>query len=313
MLYWLRISFIIWCAELVSVPYPICFGIPECKIVSKIPHKKLDFAKLIPGNSTTYIYNDETTYYQAYRDAYYGFTWKKGGWDCMRHYEILASGCMPYFTNLALSSANTMFRLPRELITDAMYLQGVAPGRIDFTKFNSQKYYEILNKTIEYARTYLTTRSIAQYVLDIMKYSGQGKILFLGEQVQPLDYMRDTILIGLKEILSDRVIDYPRIDHIYKDYLGDTKKLYGKGFSCTKIIVDDFSIDRSNIEARIRNKEFELIIYGYVHHGRSFYETVLQNYPVGKIAYICGEDAHQCEYVNLPNFFLREYESYTVK
>jgi hypothetical protein len=25
---------------------------------------------------------------------------KKGGWDCLRHYEIIGNGCMPYFENI---------------------------------------------------------------------------------------------------------------------------------------------------------------------------------------------------------------------
>src|SRR3990167_7880845 len=129
---------IVLCAK----PFPICFGIPESKIVATVPKKTRAFAKLIPGNTATYIYDDERSYYQGYQESYYGFTWKKGGWDCMRHYEILASGCIPYFPDLKLSNLKTMFRLPRELITEAMRLKGVSHGQIDFTKFVQRKYHE---------------------------------------------------------------------------------------------------------------------------------------------------------------------------
>ena len=293
--------------DLWTVPYPICFGIPESKIVSKVPPKTLTFAKIIPGNLKTYIYDSEATYYKGYQDAYYGFTWKKAGWDCMRHYEILANGCVPYFPNLKSSHIKTMFRLPRELITEAMQLPGVAYGTIDFTKFDQEKYDLIANKLLDYTRTHLTTRSIAQYVLDTMGYSGQGKVLFLGENIRTPDYLKTTVLIGLKEILGDKVVDYPREDYIYTDYPKNSLVLYGKGFSYAKTIVDT-PIDRTNIKQRIENKEFELIIYGYVHHGRSFYKSVLQHYPAAKIAYLCSSERHKCEYAHLQNLFIREYD-----
>ena len=60
--------------------------------MSAIPEKDLDFAFLIPGRGETYIYQTEPEYYENYQRAYFALTCKKGGWDCMRHYEILASG-----------------------------------------------------------------------------------------------------------------------------------------------------------------------------------------------------------------------------
>ncbi len=288
-------------------PFPIEFSISENKIVSKIPHKDKDFATIIPGQRNTYIYDSESEYYKDYQRSYFAITCKKGGWDCLRHYEILANGCIPYFINIDQCSPHCMHRLPKELIKEAMNLEGVSYGKIDHTKFNSKKYYAILNKLLEHTRQYLTTRSMAQYLLDTMHYSGNGTILFLCHNTIE-DYLKLCLLIGLKEILQERVVDYPKLDYIYKNYSGDTKALYGKGFTYTKI-VDDVPIDRNNIEQRIKNKEFELIIYAYIHHGRMFYDIVQQNYGAEKIAYICGQDEHECPFTHLSNFFLREYYS----
>jgi len=289
-------------------PFPIGFSIPEIKIVTEIPHKDKDFAHIIPGNRKTYIYNSELDYYNDYRRSYYAFTWKKCGWDCMRHYEILASGCIPYFTNLEKCNPNTMHFLPKDLIKEAMQLEGVSYGKIDHTKFNIERYYEILNQLLEHTRNYLTTRSMAQYFLDSINYSGNGKILFLSRSLSP-DYMKECLLIGLKEILGDRVIDALKIDYIYTNYPRDTKKLYGKGFSYTKII-EDLPVDRSNLEQRIQNKEFDLIIYGSVHRSCPFHETVKKYYEPEKIIYVCGEDCHTCSFVNVNTLFLREYDAF---
>ncbi len=299
-------------------PFPIGFSIPECKIVQQIPEKDRDFAYIVPGDLNTYIYNFEAEYYTDYQRSYYAITREKAGWDCMRHYEILANGCIPYFLDIDKCNPNTMTFLPKELIKEAMNLDGVSYGKIDHTKFNYVKYHELLNKLLDHTRKYLTTRAMSQYILDTINYSGNGKILYLSNDASP-DYLRCCILIGLKELLQDRIIDFPKIEHIYKNYTGNIlrfylsnlygKRLYGKGMSYTKII-DDIPIDRSNIEQRIKNKEFDLIIYGSVHRGLRFYDLVCQIYEAEKIVYLCGEDSRSCDHLHLHNLFLREFDAY---
>ncbi len=291
-------------------PFPIQFSISETKIVKEIPKKSRDFALVVPGKGAghnTYMYEEEEDYYNDYRQSYYAITKKKGGWDCLRHYEILANGCIPYFLDIKKCPRNTMYFLPKDLIWEAMHLEGVSNGRIDHKRFNYKRYYEILNELLEYTRTYLTTRSMAQYLLDSVHYTGNGSILFLSNDPKP-DYIKTCMLIGFKELLQDRVIDFPKNDYIYTNYPGDPKRLYGKGFTYTKM-VEDIPVNRENIEERIKNKEFDLIIYSHTHYGRLFYDTVLQYYEPENILYICGEDSHKCPFKHLPNFFLREYYS----
>jgi hypothetical protein len=148
---------------------------------------------------------------------------------------------------------------------------------------------------------------MAAYLLNQVNYSGSGKILFLSNDVGP-DYMRCCMLAGLKQLLGNRVVDFPKIDHIYTSYDKDIKQLYGKGISYTRI-VEDLPIDREDIEERIKNREFDLIIYGSVHRGLRFHDLVLQMYSQDEIVYICGEDHHRCEYVHLPHLFLREFDA----
>lgn len=294
-------------AQVIAEPYPIQFSIPESKIVDKIPEKDRDFAYIIPGKLDTYIYNEESDYYKDYQRSYFAVTCKKAGWDCMRHYEILANGCIPYFLDLDDCHPQTMPFLPKDLIKEAMNLNGVSFPHIDHNLFDKEKYSQILNKLLDHTRNYLTTKSIANYLLQTIKYNGGGTLLFLSGHLAP-DYMRCLTLAGLKEILGTRVIDYPKISHIYKSYPDNVKHLYGKGFSYTKII-DDLPVNREDIPQRIKNREFDIIIYGSIHRGLPFYDLVMQNYPPEKIAYICGEDAHICQGVNLANFFLREFDS----
>lgn len=289
----------------ICAPFPICFSVSETKMVSEIPHKDKDFASIIPGNISTYIYNDEESYYRDYQRSYFALTRRKGGWDCLRHYEILANGCIPYFLDLESCPANTMHLLPKKLILEAMHLRGVYQGRIDHNLFDKKRYYEILHELLEYMHQHLNAKAVAQYMLDAIGYQGNGNILFLGYN-DDVDYLKGCLLIGLKELLADRIIDIPRLNHIYTDFTGNTKALYGKGFSYTKV-VEDVPVNRDNIEERIRSKEFDLIIYAYVHHGRPYHDLVTQYYSPEQIFYVCGEDTHHCNLAYLHNFFLREY------
>lgn len=288
-------------------PFPIQFSIPEIKIVETIPHKDRDFAFIVPGQLHTYIYNSESEYYKDYQHSYFAITCKKGGWDCMRHYEILANGCIPYFIDIDNCPPKIMQFLPKELIKEAMSLEGLSYPNIDHTKFNKTKYYAILNQILEHTRKYLTAKSMASYLLKTINYSGNGNILYLTQDIFP-DYQRCTILIGLKELFQGNVVDFPKIDHIYTNYSRGIESLGGnKGFSFTKIL-EDLPVNRENIEQRIRNKEFDIIIYGSVHRGLQFHDLVQQIYEPEKIIYICGEDSHQCHFINLDNLFLREFD-----
>ena len=127
------------------------------KIVNSIPNKTRLLSPLIPGNLSTYIYNNEVDYYNNYKESYFGMTFRKGGWDCMRHYEILANNCIPYFINLDECPEYTLTNLPKELLLKARELAN---------NFDEQKYFSILDELFNYTKNNLTTKKLAQYILN---------------------------------------------------------------------------------------------------------------------------------------------------
>ena len=98
--------------------YPITFSIPEQKLFDgkNIIEKKQLTASLIPGDMSTYIYKTEQDYYKNYQMAYFAITMKKAGWDCLRHYEILANNCIPYFIDIENCPENTLSLFPKDII-----------------------------------------------------------------------------------------------------------------------------------------------------------------------------------------------------
>jgi hypothetical protein len=88
---------------------PIAFSIPEEHLAAGEPRKtKLlathavdaQVAELVPEVSTEYAFEREADYFDDLRASRFGVTTKKSGWDCMRHYELAASGCVPCFRDL---------------------------------------------------------------------------------------------------------------------------------------------------------------------------------------------------------------------
>ena len=144
--------------------HPISFSIPEERIVSEVPQKRRllfphcvdsEAAAVIPGLSTAPLFTSERDYHQGLAESRFAVTTKRAGWDCLRHYEIAANGCVPCFRNLGakpascaphgLTQANCVeYNSPAKLVkrtssmTDAEY-SGLAEGALEWARQNSTR------------------------------------------------------------------------------------------------------------------------------------------------------------------------------
>ncbi len=140
--------------------HPISFAIPEEKIVQQIPAKTRDWAINYPGRLNTYIHHTEESYYNDYQTSKFAVTFKKEGWDCMRHYEIIANGCLPYFTDILNCPAETMLNFPKQIVTE-IYTKIKAGQPI-----SDQEYEDYATQLLKYTRLNLTTVALAMQVLN---------------------------------------------------------------------------------------------------------------------------------------------------
>ena len=173
---------------------PISFCIPKEKIVPAIPEKKYEFSYITPGGSDsswprdarkTFIYEEETKYYQDYKESYFGLTCKKGGWDCMRHVEILANGCVPIFTDLEWCPQRTLTFYPKSYLCMIKTIPGLKLVRINNTEkpiyrgqdiiqgascltdeFCFDSYLDYCGYLLEYTRKNLTTEALGKYIIE---------------------------------------------------------------------------------------------------------------------------------------------------
>lgn len=144
---------------------PISFAIPESCIQQPI-EKVRALAGLIPGDGSTYVYNTEKEYYEGYGSALFGITYKKGGWDCLRHYEILACNTVPWFKDIDQCPDLTLTTLPKQLLklTNNM-IDKYTP--IEFMHGAKREMYEqVQHQMLKHFRQYCTTQALGKYIIE---------------------------------------------------------------------------------------------------------------------------------------------------
>jgi len=297
--------------------YPIVIGLPAAAVVSCVPTKHRHFAPQKSRGAYSFTIAEEAEYKRSYRQSRFAVTTKKSGWDCLRHYEILGSGTAPYFERLEDASEGTLRHLPKESL---IKLRSIADGWDSDPSLSEFLYLCEISRLLAYTQQHLTTKAVAQYVLDVALKPSARRILFLGGN-EGTDYVRDMLLHGMKEVVRERggvVVDFVRPPHMYwSDDTGpkewSNEGLYGLGFTYARWLtaVDD-DVDRADIDGRIRAREFDLVVFGSVHRGMPFLDVVGESYGRDEIVFVDGEDEHgwECEMVKAFKdkgfYFMRE-------
>jgi hypothetical protein len=139
--------------------FPISFSFPKEKIQPRIEKEKL-LSHIIPGGSEKHIYTVEKEYYDEYGKSIFGITHKKAGWDCMRHYEIMANHCIPLFLDIEQCPQYTCATLPKQELKCVLDLYNTDKN-IDWKEKEESIFDHFINNC--------TTEHTANYILDIWK------------------------------------------------------------------------------------------------------------------------------------------------
>jgi hypothetical protein len=143
---------------------PISFAVPREKIPPLQLEKKKELSDIIPqfGGFKTYSFDSEQEYYQEYRNSSYAYTWKKGGWDCLRHYEIVMNSCIPLFKSIEFCPIYIMASWPKSTLSTINAQFPFNYKNEDWRQNNTQSLYKHLINN-------LTTENLAEYVLENTK------------------------------------------------------------------------------------------------------------------------------------------------
>lgn len=297
--------------------HPISFAIPKIKIIEEtnnIEKKEKVISDIIPDNSRNYTYDCEEDYYSEYKKSLFAVTTKKAGWDCLRHYEIIANGCIPYFLHIDLCPKNTMTHLPKPLLYKGVELYEKCCRYKDISEVPEnimQECEELSKNLISFMKEHLTTQKMAEYVLEKTRHKNVSNILYLSGNTHP-DYLRCLMLHGFKEKFGENCHDYPKIPHIYKSEPNNYSMLYGKGVTYTNLLDVSFRDDNldTTIENDIVNHKYDIIIYGSYNRGMPYYNLVCSSYKPDEIILMCGDDSRNFDHSQYAKYghhvFVRE-------
>ncbi|MHB2208473.1 hypothetical protein [Methylobacterium sp. CM6257] len=153
-------------AEPFRTGFPIQFAIPAEKLLGEVPKKIASRAHIDPRDRTTYIFDNERDYYSDYSASLFGTTMKKAGWDCLRHYEIMANRCIPDFIDLESCPAWTMYFMPKYELIEIRRLIGFHGVEYFSTSCGFQIWKEFEDRIFSRLRRYMTTEALAKYVVE---------------------------------------------------------------------------------------------------------------------------------------------------
>jgi len=201
------------------------------------------------------------------------------------------------FTDIEKCPKNTMTMLPKELLIQGKNLYNNLKNKTIFNEEEKKEYNNLRIRLLEHTKKNLTTEKIASYIIKQTNKENISNILYLSGDINP-DYLRCLTLHGLKLLFGSNCHDYPRVPHIYKSTKINYTKLYGKGITYTNLLeqtLHNDNLDESIIED-IKNKKYDLIIYGSYHRGMPYYDFISKIYNPNEVILICGEDLHNCNY-----------------
>jgi hypothetical protein len=115
------------------------------------------------------------------------------------------------------------------------------------------------------------------------------KVLFLAPDQE--DYLADSLFLGLRQLLGERVVDVPRKDSLYANYPPDLRRSrYGRGFTLYGGLLEDVPVDRAWTARRLEQGEFDLVVFGDIQNGFGRWVELLRSVRGTRAAVLDGGD-----------------------
>lgn len=303
------LSFMKRCHEDHSV-YPIWFSFPLMK-VRPLLEKTKEWATIIPGDLTTYVFTSEDEYMTDYGRSEFAHTWKKGGWDCMRHLEIIASGCIPVFRDIGKCPIYTMIAYPKTL------LEAI---ETNYSMFDKDAYRAHLGELREHFMSFLTCGQTMKLLWKACRsdLSFPRKILFIDDDVpKKPDYLAIMTLVGLYEAWGETSkihVPFP-VNYLFDDFSKAifNPRWHGKGFTYTRCVSARARQKCPRLKRRIMKhiESYDLIVYGEISRSSVLVKKIASRVPKKRLWLIHGRDKpptkkELCEWQSLGTVFVRE-------
>lgn len=280
-----------------GVLYPISYGAPAELIVNELPTKRERITGLMTksnqsGGGYRFGAGEQDAYYDQYRSSYLAVTRKRGGWDCLRHIEIMQSGCLPWFEGLEQCPTWTLAHYPKSLLLEISRRYAPiahAESKDDAPQIDPQQYERDVQAMLGHLREKQTTLAIAHDLLKRMNASDAKRVLFLTAVRKP-NYSCDLLFHGLRSLLGEGCVDVRKRWWMYDSLPAERySSLYGNGFTYAGHL-PEIDIDRGGVNDAIRRRAYDLVVYGCVEYGTPHLHRVRRYYDRKRVALIDGGD-----------------------
>ena len=290
--------------------HPLSYAIPDELIVDDVPEKTELWASVVPGKTYTFGAGQEKSYYDMYKRARFAHTCKKGGWDALRHYEILANGCIPVFSDIAICPDGTMTTFPKALIQECA--ANLLPWKD--TAEHTLLYMSYVHRLLDHTRRYLSCSALAHSFRKTLALPPLPKILVMRCDTGA-NYSREMLYIGLNRIAkqeSSCCVSYPIIPFLYSDFPDSSlHAIHGMGYTYSRRLVKSTSMEllpwnEAQIVESIERGVWDLIVYAKTGPDEfregtvpnvPLWNTVRNHYDRHRIAFLYGGD--ECQNLQL--------------
>jgi len=154
--------------------YATGFGIPEKKIRPiNLEIKGKQFQTTAPSDACflsngAYKFDNENDYYTDMAESWFGLTCRKGGWDCLRHYEILACGALLLFKDHIKKPSLCEPNCPVVSYSSQRELHDIMNRLVQNDKPTTE-YISLLNQQREWLIEHGTCEARAQKIIEIIQ------------------------------------------------------------------------------------------------------------------------------------------------
>lgn len=111
-------------------------------------------------------------------------------------------------------------------------------------------------------------------------------ILFLTSNTE--DYLSNSLFHGLRTLLGERVVDFPKSEISYRTY-PHLDEIYGRGFTLYGLL-EDIPVDRTLVLDRARQGAFDLIVFGDIWRYFGTFVELLPSLGSSRVAFLDGAD-----------------------
>jgi hypothetical protein len=268
------------------LPRPPCRSDTECLAVSAGPptfYKTKDWATIVPGNISTYVFRDEGTYMDDYAASWYAHTFRKSGYDCMRHLEIIGAGALPVFRDAARIPPYIMTHYPKRLL---VHIEAHHAAADEATR---AAWREAL---LRWGVSHLTTTARVRYMAaaaGLGELPAGTRVAFIDASLLlKADYSSVMCLIGLLETLGHGVDVLYEPAYLFSggprryDSRAHWKPLYGGGFNYVQALPALLRTPRqprAAILANLAAGAYDVVVYGSWTRSKAHAKLVLGRYP----------------------------------